>query len=185
MRKTNIVLMLCVLFCWTCSAQKESSKLIWKNFDFSDAGIKVSLPCEPSKSVKTFQEEPKLAQVYKYSCEKEVLKFSISLAEHFGEFSQSEVKDAIDGVERVMREGIKNNANISTKDTIFQTYSAREFDIKNETMLARNLHVQNKRGAYNVQMIFQRKQNQSDEDFNTEFQSTAQKLFESFRTFSN
>jgi hypothetical protein len=46
-------------------------------------------------------------------------------------------------------------------------------------MLARNLHVQNKRGAYNVQMIFQRKQNQSDEDFNTEFQSTAQKLFES------
>jgi len=169
MRKINLVFILCVFLCLSCNAQKEDSSLMWKNFDFPDAGIKINLPCEPSKNVKIFQEEPKLAQVYRYSCEKEGIKSSVSLAEHFGEFDKSKVKEAIDGVERVMREEIKNNANISTKDATFQNFSAREFDIKNETMLARSLHVQNKRGAYNVQIIFRRKQNQSDENFNSEF----------------
>ena len=65
-----------------CAAQTRSD-LEWKTFDFSDSGIQIALPCEPSKEAKIFQKEPKLAQRYAYECKKDNLDFSVSLAEHF------------------------------------------------------------------------------------------------------
>lgn len=178
MKRITILLTL-VFFIISCQTQKADSSLQWKDFDFSEAGIKIALPCEPSKSIKTFQKEPKLAQVYQYVCEKDEFKFSVSLSEHFEEFDPKKVKDSIDSIEKGLRDGIKNNANFSSRDVIFQNFQCRVFDVKNATVLGRHLHIQNERGAYNIQLISNIKPNQSNEDFNSEFESVGKILFDS------
>lgn len=106
MKRRIIIFILFSVSTVACQAQKAELSLQWKDFDFSEAGIKTALPCEPSKSVKTFQKEPKLAQVYQYACEKDGFKFSVSLSEHFDEFDPKKVKDSIDNIEQGLRDGI-------------------------------------------------------------------------------
>lgn len=179
--KKIAVLFLFVAFTVSCNAQKENSTLIWKNFDFSDAGINISMPCEPSKSVKIFQEKPKLAQVYQFNCEEDNLKFSITLSERFEDFEPNKTKEKIDGIEKFIREGVKDKATVSAKDLTFQTFAARQFDVINETSIARHLHIQNERGAYNIQLILKRKPNQLAKDMNAEFESVAPEYFDSLK----
>ncbi len=167
-----------ILFC-ACAAQTHSN-LEWKNFDFSDSGIKVALPCEPSREAKIFQKEPKLAQRYAYGCKKGNFDFSVSLAEHFGEFDLNKAKESFDGIEEMLRKSIDDKANVTAKDTTFQSYVAREITAENENILGKILLVQNKRGTYNVLIMSRRDQNQSKENFNVEFQNNAQQLFDSF-----
>ncbi|MGI9055525.1 MAG: hypothetical protein ACR2F2_06955 [Pyrinomonadaceae bacterium] len=183
--KKLLILFLFVIFVVSCTAQKADTNLVWKNYDFSDAGIKISIPCDPNKSVKVFQEKPKLAQVYQFTCKTDNIEFSISLAEHFGAFEPSKTKDALDGVEKTMREGVKDSAKILTKDFFFRTLAAKQIDVKNETTIGRHLHIQHERGAYNIQLIVKRKPNQSSEDLKVEFDSVASEYFDSLKVSEN
>ena len=167
-----------ILFC-ACAAQTHSNSE-WKKFDFSDSGTKVALPCEPSREAKVFQKEPKLAQRYAYGCKKDSFSYSISLAEHFGEFDPNKVKESFDGIEEMLRKQIDDKANVTAKDITFQTYVAREITAESENVLGKILLVQNKRGTYNVLLMSKKDPNQSKENFEVEFQKNAQQLFDSF-----
>ena len=184
MKTLKTLLFVYLAFCCSCAAQ-TTSNFEWKTFDFSDSGIKLALPCEPSKSAKVFQKEPKLAQTYSYNCKKDNFEFSVSLAEHFDDFDPAKAKERFDGVEGLMRESLGGKADLSAKDTTFQTFVAREFSIENETRLAKAIHFQNKRGFYNVQVISQRKPNQSSEDFRDEFQKNTRSFFDSVKISVN
>ena len=180
MKNLRTLLFVYLALSCACSAQTHSNPE-WKTFDFSDSGIKIDLPCEPSREAKVFQKEPKLAQRYAYGCKKDNLDFSVSLAEHFNEFDPNKAKQSFDGVEEMLRNSIKDKANLSAKDTTFQTYVAREIAAENEDLLGKMLLVQNKRGFYNVQLMSRRKPNQSKEDFNDEFQKSSQQLIDSIK----
>src|SRR5687768_14825295 len=101
MRNLSLVLFIYLALFSACTAQTHSN-FEWKMFDISDSGIKVSLPCEPSREAKVFQKEPKLAQRYAYGCKKDNFDFSISLAEHFDNFDPAKAKERFDGVEGFM-----------------------------------------------------------------------------------
>ena len=85
----------------------------------------------------------------------------------------------------MFRQTIDDKSKLSAKDTTFQSYSAREFTIENENRLAKAIHFQNKRGSYNVQVISQKKPNQSLENFQNEFQKNTQKFFDSVKISVN
>ncbi len=179
MRNLKTLLFVSLTFWCSCTAQTRSD-VEWKTFDFSDSGIKVALPCEPSREAKVFQKEPKLAQRYDYGCKKNNLDFSVSLAEHFNEFDPNKAGESFDNIEEMLRNSIKDKATLGTKDTTFQAFAAREITSENENLLGKILLVQNKRGTYNVLLMSRRDANQSKENFNVEFQKNAQQLFDSF-----
>ena len=182
MRNIRLLLFIyLILFC-ACAAQTRSD-LEWKNFNFSDSGVKVALPCEPSSEAKVFQNDPKLAQRYAYKCKKDNFDFSVSLAEHFGDFDQNKARENFDGIEDMLRKSIDNKATVTAKDSTFQSYAAREITAESENTLGKLLLVQNKRGTYNLLIMSRRDSNQSEERFKVEFQKNAQQLFDSFEIF--
>jgi uncharacterized DUF497 family protein len=184
MKNLRMLLFICLALLSTCAAQTHSN-FGWKIFDFSDSGIQIALPCEPSKEAKIFQKEPKLAQRYAYECKKDNLDFSVSLAEHFGEFDPNKTKENFDFTEKMFRQTIDEKSKLSAKDIAFQSYSAREFTIENENRLAKAIHFHNKRGSYNVQVISLKNPNQSLENFRDEFQKNTQKFFDSVKIPAN
>ena len=133
--KRKILLLVFVFFIISCQAQKADLSLQWKTFDFSEAGIKVSFPCEPSESVKTFQKEPKLAKVYNYTCKKDGFEFSVSLAEHFGKFNPEKVKDSIDDIEKGLRADIKIMQISQAKILLFKTFQGEYLMLKKQLCL--------------------------------------------------
>lgn len=180
MRKLKTLLLVSLIFCCFCAAQNRLD-VEWKIYDFSDSGIKIALPCEPSREAKVFQKEPKLAQRYAYGCKKDNFDYSVDLAEHFNEFDPNRAKESFNNIEEMLRNSINDKATLTAKDTTFQTYAAREITSENENVLGRMLLVQNKRGSYNVQLMSQRKPNQSKEDFDSEFQKNSQQLVDSVK----
>ena len=184
MRKIKLLLLFCFIFCCSCTAQ-EKSKFEWKTFDFSDSGIKFDFPCEPAKKAKVTRTEPKSAYLYSYECKKDNFSFSATLDERPEEFDQAKAKENFDGAEKFLRELMNGKANLSKKDTTFQTYDAREITLENENALGKVLLFFNRRGFYNVIIRSNKKPNQSKEDFNSEFQNTAQQLFDSVKISIN
>lgn len=184
MRILRMLLFIYLALFNVCIAQTHTNSE-WKTFDFSESGIQIVLPCEPSKEAKIFQKEPKLAQRFTYECKKDNFNFSISLAEHFGEFDPIKAKESFDFAEKMFRQTIDDKSNLSSKDSNFKSYPAREFTIENENRLAKAIHFQNKRGSYNVQIISQRKLNQSLENFQNDFQKNTQKFFDSLKVSIN
>lgn len=171
-----------ILFC-SCAAQTQS-KYEWRNFDFSESGIKVALPCEPSKKARVFQEEPKLAKSYIYNCENDGFDLTVSLSEHFGEFDENNVKERFDGIQEMMSQSIADKGSVTAKDLSFQTYSAREITARNENVLGKLLLVQNSRGTYNAQIRLVKKSKQSKAEFEAEFEKNAKLFFESFEIYT-
>lgn len=171
-----------LLVCFVaCSSQNNTNKSDWKKFNLEDAGIKISLPCEPSKSVKVFQEKPKLAQRYTFDCKQDNLEISVSLAEHFGDFDEVKAKENMGFTEKMLKEGIGDKADFSSKDLTFQGFLAKEFIAKNSSRLSHLLNVQNKRGMYNFQLISTKKTNQSGKSFNNEFDKNSKEFFDSIQ----
>lgn len=141
------------LFCsllGACNAQTTSDNSEWKYFDFREAGFRIKFPCEPSSSVRTFQKIPKLARVFAYECVKHGVKFSVSLPERFGELDESKAKDSLDSVEKMLREMVSDKAEIATRDATIQGYPSRQFTVKNERTIGRQLHIEHPRGNYNL-----------------------------------
>lgn len=174
----NLIGFICII---GCSSQDNVNKFVWKDFTFEDAGIKISLPCEPSKEVKVFQKEPKLAQRYTFNCKKDNFEFSISLSEHFGDFSEDKAKETISFTEKMLKESIGDNADFSSKDISFEDAIGKEFNAKNESRLSKLIYIQNKRGAYNIQIISSNNAKKSVKDFDKEFEDISNKFVDSFK----
>lgn len=165
----------------SCEAQPKSAKWTWTNFESAEAGIKVDFPCEPVKSSKVFQEEPKLSRVFSLKCSMAKFDFSVSLPERFGEFEPDKVDEELSGVEQVLRTMIDDKATIATRNIVVQTYAAREFSVKNDWTLGRHLHIAHPRGSYNVQVLFNPTNDKALTGVEaSEFESAAKRFFDSF-----
>ena len=173
-----LILTSCLL---PCCAQSGSKKWDWQSFDFSDAGIRVELPCEPSRSSKIFQETPKLARRFEFKCEIGKFQFSISLAEHFGDFDTLKAEENINLIEKMLRQGIGGNAEFTSEGISISGFTGRRWSAKNETRLARHLHIENKRGSYGLQIVAQKRNARSLEPTDAEFDEVAKRLFDSFQ----
>lgn len=176
-------LFLYLLLFYACSAQHQSN-YEWTNYDFAESGIKIALPCEPSKKAKVFQEEPKLAQSYSYNCKKDAFTFDVTLAEHFGNFDSSKVKASYAGIEEMLRQSIGDKGTVTAKDTSFQSFAAREITARNENVLGRMLLVQNSRGTYTAQIRLVRNAKQSASDFEADFEKNAKLFFQAFEIYT-
>lgn len=88
MKKILIFIILSVLTI-SCQAQKSDLDLKWREFEFKEAGIKVSLPCDPEKYFKSFQDEPRPIHVYSFSCEIKGMKFLISSQHYMDKFEEN------------------------------------------------------------------------------------------------
>jgi len=97
--KKIILLFIFVITTISCQSQKANSSLQWKEFDFPDAGLKVSLPCEPKKYFKSFQDNPRPIHVYDFSCETEGMKFLVSSKNYMDDFNENTFKQTFDANE--------------------------------------------------------------------------------------
>lgn len=87
MKKVTI-LILFALFTISCEGQKTDLKLQWRDFESKEAGVKVSLPCEPTKNFNSIQDEPRPIYLYEFSCEIEGMTFLLSSKHHSQEFNE-------------------------------------------------------------------------------------------------
>jgi len=97
---TNIlVFLLFVLSTASCQAQKSDLNLQWKEFESKESGMKISLPCEPEKYFKSFQDKPRPIHVYDFSCEVEGIKFLISSKNYMDDFNENSFKQTFEANE--------------------------------------------------------------------------------------
>lgn len=165
----------------SCEAQPKSAKMVWRDFEFTEAGLKVAFPCDPVTSVKTFQEEPKLARVFSFKCSEAKFDFSVSLPERFGSFESEKVDEELQSIEQVLKTMIDDKATISVRNVVVQGFSAREFSVKNDWTLGRQLHIAHPRGGYNVQISFTPTNDKALSRVQAnEFESVAKRFFDSF-----
>lgn len=173
----------CLIFLavFSCDAQPKSDSWVWNDFEFVEAGIKIAFPCRPVESVKTFQEGPKLARVFSYKCSAAKFEFSVSLPERFGVFEPEKVNEDLKGVEQVLREIIDDKATITGRDVVVQTYVGREFYVRNDWTLGRQLHIAHPRGGYSIQISFTPTNESAFSKAQAkEFESVAKRFFDSF-----
>src|SRR5688500_13335029 len=109
-----------MLFPVACEALPKSADLVWKEFEFAEAGFKLAFPCDPVKRVNTYQEEPKLARVFSYKCSVAKFDFSVSLPERFGVFEPEKVDEELKGVEQIVRQMVDDKAAITSRDVVVQ-----------------------------------------------------------------
>jgi hypothetical protein len=138
---------------FSCNGQ-QSNKFVWKTFEFKDAGVAISLPCEPERTAKVFQEKPKVARSYSFSCSEADFDFAVSLPERFNAFNPEKAEEELQNAERTLRVMIDDKAAISGRDMNIQGKLAREFTVKNDWTTGRQVAVVDERGIYNIQLSF-------------------------------
>lgn len=71
----------------------------WRNFESKEAAIKVSLPCDPEKSFKSFQDEPRPIHNFGFSCEVQGMRFLISSTDYMENFNERTFKQTFNANE--------------------------------------------------------------------------------------
>ncbi len=87
--KQILLLFIFVFLTISCQAQKKDLDLQWKTYEFPEAGMKASFPCEPVKSFKSFQDKPRPIHTYNFDCEVSGIKFLISSKNHLDDFDEN------------------------------------------------------------------------------------------------
>lgn len=129
--KRILPLLLSALFAVSCQAQKVNSNLTWKEFESKEAGMKVSLPCEPKKNFKSFQDEPRPIHVYEFSCEAEGMKFLISSKNYMDDFNENTFKRTFESNESILKtmfgtvEGFEKKENFLTNGLESKYYEVK------------------------------------------------------------
>ena len=98
-----IVFILFLTFAFSCKAQSEDLKLRLKEFESKEAGLKASLPCEPEKFFKSFQDRPRPIHVYDFDCETGGIKFVISSKNYMNEFNEKTLAQTFASHENILK----------------------------------------------------------------------------------
>lgn len=117
------------MFSFSCHAQKNDLK--WKDFESKEAGIKASFPCEPKKSFRSFQDEPRAIHVYGFDCEDKGIKFLISSKNYLNEFNQDTFKQTFDSNELILKTmfGVVESFN-ERKDFLTNGFTSRYYEVR-------------------------------------------------------
>jgi len=75
----------------------------WSVFESKNAGIRVSLPCTPKESDKTFQDQPRPIHVYEFSCEVDGVRFLLSVKNHQNSFTSRTVDESFESNEFILK----------------------------------------------------------------------------------
>lgn len=183
MRSSHIILVLVAALSFSCGQPAQQAALDWKPFNYTDAGVKASFPCEPKTKSDTIQQAPKPARSFEASCQQGIYTFTFHLPEHTGEFDQAKLTEKFDAFEKEIRDGFGPNARLlkASNVTLRSGMSARAFDAKSGGLMYRGLHTQNARGAYNLSVQTSgdpnatRKKGEAEE-----FDKVAQQFLDSF-----
>lgn len=160
--------------------ENENSSQItdWKEYSFDDAGIKIAFPCEPQKKVLIAEEKPKLIRSFGFKCDYHEITFVVELVEHL---SAQDKQKVLDNIELMLKETVGQKNNFEIEDSLYRDkFPMRIFNISNPTTYWRETSIVMNRGVYNI-MVFFRKEGQMTSDFNSEFENTFKKFFNSFQ----
>lgn len=163
----------------SCCGQPISSKA-WKTYEFAEPGVRADFPCEPKLSEKVFQEKPRIARSFSIVCTHEGYDFSISLPERFGDYQLENVERELQESEDTLRIVFDDKARLTSTPIVFRTYLAREFSIRNDWTIGRQLVVAHERGLYSVQISRPDRTSTLSGKQITEFETIAKKFIGSF-----
>lgn len=161
----------------SCSAQTRDKARGVRTF--SAAGFKAAFPCEPKEGIETFQEEPRPARLFSYTCVDRNIKYSISLPERFENFDETKTKEQLDGIEKTLRETAGENATVTTRASVRNGYESREIILKGAKKVGKMASIAHPRGIYGVQAYAEKPVSQS------EFDQRVEIFFDSFSVLSD
>lgn len=129
--KNILMFLLFVLSTASCQAQKSNLNLQWKEFESKESGIKISLPCEPKKYFKSFQDKPRPIHVYDLSCEVEGIKFLISSKNYMDDFNENSFKQTFEANESILKTmfGAIESFN-EKKDFLTNGFTSKYYEVK-------------------------------------------------------
>ena len=191
MKITFLITFFVFLIC-SCSSQDKIPNLNWKEFVSEETGIKIKTPCEPTKSVKSFQEKPRPIRVFSFGCEIDSgNKFLFDLKEHMDEFDKNKISEQLKYFEESFSsKTMIDTFNLNTEDIKSVTgedikrngFQARLSEVKfSNGNRIKHIAIINERGTYNAMVGISRKSHQSDEQFEKYYQNIANTFIESFQ----
>lgn len=181
MKKLGTVLFFaCGVLSLSCGAQSIPSEA-WKTFEFTGPNLKAEFPCEPKLTEKLYQEKPKIARSFGITCSNETFDFSISLPERFGEYKIENVDTELDEFEITLKIMIDDKALITSRHIVFGTFPAREFIIKNDWSIGRQIVFAHERGLYSIQVLRPDRNVTLSQNQVAEFETVANKFIDSFQ----
>ena len=132
--KKLTLLFVFVFLAISCQAQKSNLNLHWKEFESKESGIKVNMPCEPKKSFKSFQNEPRPIHVYEFSCEVEGMKFLVSSKNYMDKFSENTFKQTFDANENILKTMFGTVENLEKRENFLTDgYNSKYYEVKPKT----------------------------------------------------
>lgn len=125
--KKLLLIFFCGVVTICCSAQKQDSNLQWKTFNFPEAGMKASFPCEPEKYFKSFQDKPRPIHVYDFDCEVEGIKFLISSKHYMDDFNENTFNEIFENHEFILKKMFGEIESYNEKKDFFTNGFASRF----------------------------------------------------------
>ena len=89
--------------CFVSGCAQTTDKFEWQVIQSADARLRGLFPCEPKLAKKSFQDDPRPIHVFDFSCEKEGMRFLLSVKNHPNDFTSKTVDESFESNEFLMK----------------------------------------------------------------------------------
>ncbi len=145
------------------------------------------MPCEPIKSFKSFQDEPRPIHVYEFDCEVEGIIFLFSFKNHLNDFDEKTTTKTFEANESNLKFAFGKLERFVEKDN-FQTngFASRSYEIYPENGgRIIDLIVVNEQGTYEASIGVTPENEARIKVKKIDFEKSAQKYMSSFQVVKN